>query len=324
MVRADLFLSLILPVYNVAEYLPTCLDSILSQDADGLEVVAVDDGSTDDSGDILDHYASRSGKIRVIHQRNQGVGAARNSGISAARGEYLWFVDPDDWIEPHSVRALAAAIRPRSTDIAVFGFRTVGPGSQPPPWPFNEARFAEDQKERAEIFRQLVAARRETSSCNKIYSKSFLMNTGVRFSDARYGEDAIFNYRAFRVVETVLALPDIWYVYRLRPESVSRKYDPTRWSEKELGVIKEMKLLLASLGEAPTLANRRFLWGIFREIRMIARESPDKIGDLRALRANEGVAEMLRKVPLSDCANPRQIAALLAFRMAFAGKRAPG
>ena len=105
-------ISVIVPVYNVAAYLPECLDSILSQDYDKLEVILIDDGSTDDSGTICDDYARRDSRIRVIHQKNGGAAAAKNAGLRAATGEYLSFADSDDFLEPGASEGKRRGYRP--------------------------------------------------------------------------------------------------------------------------------------------------------------------------------------------------------------------
>ena len=94
-------ISVIVPVYNVAMYLPQCLDSILGQDHENLEVILIDDGSRDESGEICDAYARRDSRLRVIHQKNGGAAAAKNAGLRIATGEYLSFVDSDDYLEPN-------------------------------------------------------------------------------------------------------------------------------------------------------------------------------------------------------------------------------
>ena len=95
----ELLISVIIPVYNVEKYLPTCLDSITNQTYKNLEIILIDDGSTDSSGKICDAYSKFDKRIKIIHQKNQGVSAARNKGIDLATGKYLTFVDGDDWIE---------------------------------------------------------------------------------------------------------------------------------------------------------------------------------------------------------------------------------
>ena len=97
---SNIFVSIIVPVYNVEQYLRECLDSIAQLKAFSWEVILIDDGSTDSSGAICDEYAKREPKFRVIHQKNAGVSAARNAGLDAAKGEWIWFVDSDDSINP--------------------------------------------------------------------------------------------------------------------------------------------------------------------------------------------------------------------------------
>ena len=94
--------TVVVPVYNVRPFLETCLDSLLQQTYPYLEILLIDDGSTDGSGDLCDHYARKDSRIQVIHQENGGLGAARNEGIRRAGGEYLSFVDSDDWVSPVS------------------------------------------------------------------------------------------------------------------------------------------------------------------------------------------------------------------------------
>lgn len=102
----DIFFSLIVPVYNVEKYVGRCLDSILSQDYDNYEIICVNDGATDSSGDILREYSEKYKQIRVITQENKGLGEARNTGMKYMTGDYVWFIDSDDWIESGSLKAI--------------------------------------------------------------------------------------------------------------------------------------------------------------------------------------------------------------------------
>lgn len=113
--------SLIIPVYNVAPYLKVCLDSILSQSFRNWEALCVDDGSTDGSGAMLDAYAARDVRFRVIHQVNQGVSMARNEGLRHARGVYVMMVDPDDWIEPDMVECMVGVMEETGTELGICG-----------------------------------------------------------------------------------------------------------------------------------------------------------------------------------------------------------
>lgn len=98
-------ISIIVPVYNVDTFLKKCVDSILSQSYKNFELILVDDGSTDNSGNICDYYASIDKRVRVIHKINGGVGAARNTGMSIAKGKYITFIDSDDYVEPEYLSA---------------------------------------------------------------------------------------------------------------------------------------------------------------------------------------------------------------------------
>ena len=114
-------ISVIVPVYNVAPYLTRCLDSIVMQTWQNLEIILVDDGSRDDSVGICDLYAARDARIRVIHKENGGLSSARNAGLDIAAGEYVGFVDSDDWIEPDMFEYLLQNAENYGADIATCG-----------------------------------------------------------------------------------------------------------------------------------------------------------------------------------------------------------
>ena len=123
-------LSIIVPIYNVEQYLPKCVDSLLNQDVDNYEIILVDDGSTDGSGAICDEYSQlkigdRRLNITVVHRQNGGLSAARNSGINVAQGEYLMFVDSDDYIEPNVLGGLFSQIEQDNLDVLRYDFRNV-------------------------------------------------------------------------------------------------------------------------------------------------------------------------------------------------------
>ena len=104
-------ISVIVPVYDVGKYLSKCLDSLLAQTWRNLEIIVVDDGAPDGSWDIMQDYAARDSRVRIFRKKNGGVSAARNFGMDAAEGEYLGFVDPDDWVSPHYLEWMAEAMQ---------------------------------------------------------------------------------------------------------------------------------------------------------------------------------------------------------------------
>ena len=113
---------MIIPIFNAREYLEKCLESAVSQDCENMEIICVDDGSTDGSGHILDDFARKYGKIVAIHQENGGESNARNRGLSAASGEYIGFMDCDDWIEPDMYSRLRDALETYDVDMAASGW----------------------------------------------------------------------------------------------------------------------------------------------------------------------------------------------------------
>lgn len=118
-------ISVIVPVYNVEKYLPRCIDSILAQTFTDFELILVDDGSPDNCGAICDEYAAKDKRVRVIHKSNGGVSSARNAGLDAASGEYVTFVDSDDYIAEDRLKQMHSSIFESKADIAVAGFRFV-------------------------------------------------------------------------------------------------------------------------------------------------------------------------------------------------------
>lgn len=114
-------ISIIVPVYNVEPYVSKCLESILRQTYQNIEIIIIDDGSTDGGSDICDAYAHKDKRIKVIHQSNEGVSGARNVGLRIAKGEFIGFVDSDDWIEADMYEYLLQNIQQQDADIAICG-----------------------------------------------------------------------------------------------------------------------------------------------------------------------------------------------------------
>lgn len=207
-------ISVIIPVYNVAPYLPQCLDSVLSQDHRALEVILIDDGSRDDSGAICDRYAGQDSRIKVIHQQNGGGAAAKNAGLQIATGEYLSFVDSDDYLEPDVYSYMLSALKETGADAVHCNFREV----------------YQDRAEDCLVHkgRTLVTSREYLKrfpkdwSCpllwNKLYKRSLF--AGVFFEEGHKIDDEYFTYQGFLRECTVLCDEKVIYNYRKRCSSV--------------------------------------------------------------------------------------------------------
>ena len=184
--------SIIVPVYNVEQYLCQCIDSLLAQTYRETEIILVDDGSPDHCGDICDSYAEQDPRIRVIHQENAGVSAARNAGLSIARGEYIGFVDPDDWITPGMYGRLLECIENYNADIAVCGYTYCSETGEP-----DETRpyvyRPEECLDRKEAMRRMADI--PPSLRHVVWNKLFRLELvrGIRFpEDFRSSEDVVF------------------------------------------------------------------------------------------------------------------------------------
>ena len=208
--------SIIIPVYNVADYLDECLLSVECQSLHQIEVICVDDGSTDGSSAILEKYSKRDNRFKVIRQPNSGVSSARNKGLSNALGEYVMFVDSDDYIRKDACEKLFSFSRKNDLDIAVFGGKT-----------FPTVQWADDcfaQNDAVYDGDSIHALFDEPGSrplmCNKMFRRSFLeANHCMLDSALKLGEDHAFQFDVFPYAKNVGYLKDKLYFYRTREAS---------------------------------------------------------------------------------------------------------
>ena len=190
----DELISVIIPVYNGEKYLPTCMESLLGQTYARLEIILVDDGSRDTSADLCDGYAARDSRVRVIHQENRGVSAARNAGLDLASGAYVAFVDADDYVEPDFLERLYHGLTDHGADFAVCGYREINHADSPQ----SGIPFVAESRvigEKASWFEDMVTVREDYWSTiwAKLYRRELIGQT--RFCrDLKYGEDHVFFY----------------------------------------------------------------------------------------------------------------------------------
>lgn len=212
--------SVIVTVYNVEGYLERCLKSLSRQTLEDIEILLVDDGSTDASGRICDTYAAAHPNARVIHKENGGVSSARNAGLDAATGEFIGFVDSDDFVEPECfARAYGAASR-TGADIVCFGFASVwGDEAVMKIAGGEEALFDGNDK----AFSALFDKRFKYFCWDKIYRRA--LYDGLRYPQGRIYEDAYLLPMVVSRAQRLLLLPDVLYYYRMRPMSITHMRD---------------------------------------------------------------------------------------------------
>lgn len=228
-------LSVVVPIYNVERFLPKCLDSILGQTLEGVEIVCVDDGSPDGSGEIADAYAMVHPNIKVVHQVNAGLGPARNTGIEHSTGSYIAFVDSDDWIVPELYSNLIETAYRTNADIVVSGhcdatedailLKKVHPLA---------GKVLDSAEKIAEMRLNLfghglhdsVVEAFPMSSCMSIYSRDLIKGNSLRFQNV-ISEDIVFNLHAYSLANVIAFTSDTGYRYRKEgQESITGSFKP--------------------------------------------------------------------------------------------------
>lgn len=210
-------ISVIVPVFQTAQYLPACLDSIIAQTFDQIEIVCVDDGSTDASAQVLAEYAAKDPRMRVLgHENNQGLGAARNTAIAAARAPFLSSVDSDDRLEPDLLERLWRAGERAGADIVSSGFqRVTASGETLGLIRQNDLRY---RAGRLDVFESLLP-----SFCAKLWRRSVFTDHGLEFPSGAMYEDIATTPRAVYFAGRVECLPDCGYLYTQRDGSITRR-----------------------------------------------------------------------------------------------------
>lgn len=208
--------SVIVPVYNVEKYLSRCIDSIINQTYKNLEIILVDDGSPDRCGDICDQYAIKDSRIKVIHKKNGGLSDARNAGINLAKGDYITFIDSDDWIHPKYIETLYDLVKKHNADISVCNFiRTTSEDhndeiSLIDVIAFNKYEALEQFTDKYYV--QMVIA------CGKLYKKDLFHN--VRFPVGRIHEDEFTTYKLIYNANKIVFTTTPLYYYWQREDSI--------------------------------------------------------------------------------------------------------
>lgn len=216
--------SVIIPVYNVKEYLEECLESVLQQEFSDYEVIAIDDASTDGSGEILDEYEGRYDIIHVYrHEKNRGLSAARNTGLDNATGKYVWFVDSDDMIAPNALEKLYQMAENMQTDIVYFNYDRLDSNRVPK----NETAVDSlHGKWRVYSGKELLCLRAKEDIIQsetvwiKLYKAEFLKRKAIRFYEGIIHEDVLFSFLCMMEAERIIITNEIFYYYRKRETSI--------------------------------------------------------------------------------------------------------
>lgn len=278
--------SVIVPVYNVLPFIHEALDSAVNQTYSNLEIIVIDDGSTDGSSKVCDAYANRDPRICVIHQQNRGLSAARNVGLDVAKGDIIGFLDPDDAYDRTFVEELLCAMEQANSDVAVCHYtihhtthpmsRKAGDRSVPA---IEAGRY-----DRKEILRALADGKLNVSVWNKLYRRRLWQD--LRFREGHVYEDNETSLHAFDICESVCAIPQPLLLHRKRKDGITSVNSPENMRDMVLAATYFVSFVADRTPEVFTQtqfdSRQRSLFGCM--VTAFASLSPGRDAKARALR----------------------------------------
>lgn len=229
-------LSVVVPIYKVEKYLRQCLDSIINQTYTNLEIILIDDGSPDRCGKICDEYAKTDPRVSVIHKKNEGLSAARNDGIVRATGDWITFVDSDDWLELDFYEQLFSCLQKNSAenlDIFCSGGYIRETDEKQIVLHTAKVPFLYEENNNKEYFMARAIVKKMIEDCgdwclpwDKLYRREFLIKNNLIFDvTCRGWEDALFNFQVFHFAHVVGGCTNIGYHYRMNPKSIGNNFN---------------------------------------------------------------------------------------------------
>jgi len=247
--------SIVIPVYKTEEYLDCCVKSVLRQSYKSFEIILVDDGSPDRCGTICDNLARENCRIRVLHQQNGGLSAARNAGIRAASCDYIMFLDSDDWWEEDSALAkIAHFIENTEADVLSFNYRKSYNGNPESPYFSEDIPSSETAETLIEIMQKNVYV---TGACNKAIRRTLLTSNALYFREGITSEDIDWTFRLALCAHTFAFANVSVFVYRQHAASISHSTTPQK-TECLCQNVKECVRLLSTSPEEKAMALKSF------------------------------------------------------------------
>lgn len=257
-------ISIVIPVYNVERYLRHCLDSVVQQVYTDIQVVCVDDGSTDNCLAILKEYAARDSRVSIVSQANQGLSGARNTGLEHATGEYIMFLDADDWLDIDTCERALELLRKNDADVVLWGYNKEYGSHCSSVRVWKETRIF-GENEMPDLRRRLVGLVDQElahvewqdslgTAWGKLIKRSLYSEHGIRYVDLREigsGEDVLVNIELFTHAEKVVYTPDIIHHYRKDNTSALTKTYKPRLEEQWMALFSRMEHLIDVLTFAP-------------------------------------------------------------------------
>lgn len=218
----SVLVSVVIPVYNVEQYLKECVDSVLNQTYSDCEIILVDDGSTDNSGKLCDDYLSVDNRIKVIHRENGGLSAARNTGMDAATGDYIYFLDSDDYIESVTLERLVHTAKTDDANIVFFDGYVFYTDCEDDGTSYGYSRHDHYQTDtgRKVLEKLLINEEYRTAVPLTFYNAKYLQKSNLRFYEGILHEDELFTFQTFNANGIVAHCHEELYARRIRPASI--------------------------------------------------------------------------------------------------------
>lgn len=216
MFKTTPYISIIIPIYNVIRFIDRGIAQLLSQSYTNFEIILIDDGSTDGSGEKCDNYAKKDSRIRVFHQQNSGSGVARNLGILNAHGKYIWFYDVDDTIAPNLLDKCINNLS-EDTEVLIFGYIEVNRQfNTRRTFKFKNHTYYSNQEIRDDYIEELSGLKFNNGFVwNKIYNRQFLVDNNILFKNLLIQQDEVFNLVVYRYANNITTLHDDLYTYHI-------------------------------------------------------------------------------------------------------------
>lgn len=208
--------SIIVPVYNSEKYLEKCLDSLINQTLNDIEIICVNDGSKDSSADVLKKYLEKDKRIKIITKENEGLSAARNDGLKVASGEYIGYVDSDDWVDLDFYEKLYNAAKKYNSEIACANIMRTGKNIEKHKLKYNEENFYTDIKSKLKA----ADIPHQNYVWNKIYNRKSLLNSDIQFLKGKAYEDIPWSIQVISKLNGLVTVPDTNYYYRRTKNSI--------------------------------------------------------------------------------------------------------
>lgn len=307
-------ISIIVPVYNVETYLKQCIDSLLNQTYQNIEIILVDDGSPDNSGKMCEDYASKYSNIKVIHKENAGLGMARNTGLEHVNGTYVAFFDSDDWAEVDLIERLYKGLKQSCCDVCKGGYKRVTDSGDIVAVRGFENELFEGKAAKEEMLPRMIGScpekqdSIEMSACGTLYRVSNIIEHDLRFPSERelISEDLVFNIDYMQYADGACTISYCGYNYRINLNSITKKYRPQKFEACKIfyNVMRE-KLIKLGYGQETIYRLQRILFVYMRGCVSQERKGlsnlnrKERLNRIKEICRDEVVQKMLEEYPIN-------------------------